>query len=199
MVETLFPGVYVQELPTRVRSIEGVSTSTAAFVGAGSRSVGPVLISSVAEFERAVTCHISRYLAAAVRGFFENGGRLCRVALSDAADPIEACLDALTTERLSMLCCPEEHDLARASEKMVRWCERRGDAICILQSPAPDFSDALPPEVRSSYAACYHPWLRLAGSADEEPLLVPPAGARMPGLTSSAACTTRRRPSGCEA
>jgi phage tail sheath protein FI len=35
MAETLFPGVYVEELPTHVRPIEGVSTSTAAFLGMG--------------------------------------------------------------------------------------------------------------------------------------------------------------------
>src|SRR4051812_47563816 len=32
-VETSYPGVYVEEVPTGIRPIEGVSTSTTAFVG----------------------------------------------------------------------------------------------------------------------------------------------------------------------
>jgi phage tail sheath protein FI len=32
-METLYPGVYIQEVSSRVRTIEGVMTSTAAFIG----------------------------------------------------------------------------------------------------------------------------------------------------------------------
>ncbi len=39
-METLHPGVYTLELPSAVRPIEGVSTSTAAFIGFASK--GPV-------------------------------------------------------------------------------------------------------------------------------------------------------------
>jgi phage tail sheath protein FI len=40
MPELLHPGVYVQEVPSAVRPIEGVSTSTAAFIGVADK--GPV-------------------------------------------------------------------------------------------------------------------------------------------------------------
>ena len=55
MPEYLSPGVYVEETTFRARSIEGVATSTAGFVGQcryGPTSGEPVLITSFDEFER---------------------------------------------------------------------------------------------------------------------------------------------------
>lgn len=40
MPEEIFPGVFVEEVPSGVKSIEGVSTSTAGFVG--SAADGPI-------------------------------------------------------------------------------------------------------------------------------------------------------------
>jgi phage tail sheath protein FI len=61
-----YPGVYIQEIPSGVRTITGVATSITAFVGraaAGPTDV-PVLINSFADFERrfgglAVGCPMS--------------------------------------------------------------------------------------------------------------------------------------------
>ena len=89
MPEYLAPGVYVEETSFRAKSIEGVSTSTAGFVGPA--RYGPIdglpeLITSFQEFERVFggserlqyfdedePSH--NYLAHAVRAFFDNGGR----------------------------------------------------------------------------------------------------------------------------
>ena len=90
MPEYLAPGVYVEETSFRAKSIEGVSTSTSAFVGPTRR--GPVgvrseLITSLGEFERFygsqqvlglanTNTYAQRinYLAQAVRNYFDNGG-----------------------------------------------------------------------------------------------------------------------------
>jgi phage tail sheath protein FI len=91
MPEYLAPGVYVEETSFRAKSIEGVSTSTAGFVGAA--RYGPVgglpeLVTSFTEFER-VFGGLDRldfvdgeaderehnYLAHGVRNFFDNGGK----------------------------------------------------------------------------------------------------------------------------
>ena len=52
-MELLHPGVYVQEVSSGVRPIEGVSTSTAAFIGPAER--GPLdhafMVTSFTEFE----------------------------------------------------------------------------------------------------------------------------------------------------
>jgi len=86
MAEYLAPGVYVEELPSLVMPIQGVSTSTAGMVGVTERgpSVGlPVLVTNINAFRRrfggfvrdAAVFGEARFLAHAVRGFFENGGR----------------------------------------------------------------------------------------------------------------------------
>jgi len=72
-----YPGVYVEEIPSGVRTITGVATSIAAFVGFAGR--GPVdravTITSWADYERIFGGLVYEYpLGYAVRDFFENGG-----------------------------------------------------------------------------------------------------------------------------
>ena len=94
MPEYLAPGVYVEEVSFRSKSIEGVSTSTAAFVGPtrkGPLSGTPEVITSFGDFERiygGLTEPVVRrrarssinYLAHAVNAFFTNGGARLYVA-----------------------------------------------------------------------------------------------------------------------
>ena len=97
MAEYLSPGVYVEEFESGGKPMEGVSTSTAGFIGLAER--GPVegvpqLITNFADFKRTYGGYLSesefgeyRFLAYAVEHFFINGGSRCfvaRVAPSDA-------------------------------------------------------------------------------------------------------------------
>ena len=88
MVEFAFPGVFVEEISFRAKSIEGVSTSTSGFVGPtrfGPLDVKPRLITSLGEFEQSYgdgnrlnfsdAGEIDNYLWHAVRAFFEEGGK----------------------------------------------------------------------------------------------------------------------------
>lgn len=87
MPEYLSPGVYVEETSFRSKSIEGVSTSTAGFVGParwGPISGEPELITNLADFERFYGgfdvlmfngVATTNYLWHAVRAFFEEGGQ----------------------------------------------------------------------------------------------------------------------------
>lgn len=90
MPEYLSPGVYVEEISTGPRPIEGVGTSTAGIVGQTERGPEePRLISSWLEFQRWYGGFIPdvSYVAYAIQGFFENGGQRCyvtRVASSEA-------------------------------------------------------------------------------------------------------------------
>lgn len=94
MPEYLAPGVYIEETSFRAKSIEGVSTSTAGFVGParyGPPEGLPELVTSFAEFER-IFGGLDRlqheggdglthnYLAHGVRAFFDNGGSRLYVA-----------------------------------------------------------------------------------------------------------------------
>ena len=72
-----FPGVYIQELPSGVRSIIGVSTSLTAFIGRALRgSVGvPTPVGSYADFNRFFGgLWVPSTLGYAVAQFFNNGG-----------------------------------------------------------------------------------------------------------------------------
>jgi Bacteriophage tail sheath protein len=78
-VSLSYPGVYVEELPSGVRSITGVATSIAAFVGRAQRGPtdqdGPVTIHSWADFERTFGgLWLSSPMSYAVSDFFDNGG-----------------------------------------------------------------------------------------------------------------------------
>src|SRR4029079_9526913 len=72
-----YPGVYVEEIPSGVRTITGVATSITAFIGSAPR--GPVnepfTINSFADYERNFGgISLSSTTSYAVRDFYLNGG-----------------------------------------------------------------------------------------------------------------------------
>lgn len=119
MPEYLAPGVYVEETSFRAKSIEGVGTSTTAFVGptrqgpvvttqsdaAGNPPVAPELLTSFGDFERLYGgiddlnfgpadpgTAVTNYLAHSVLQFFNEGGSrlyVARVANQAAAGATE--------------------------------------------------------------------------------------------------------------
>lgn len=86
MPEYLAPGVYVEETSFRAKSIEGVGTSTTAFVGPtrrGPTSGMPEMVTSLPDFERLYgslenlgfgSPSTLNYVAHAARAYFDNGG-----------------------------------------------------------------------------------------------------------------------------
>jgi hypothetical protein len=85
MPEYLTPGVYIEEIERGPRPIEGVPTSTAAFLGETERGpLRPRLVTSYGEYQRwfGNVFTAARFLPHAASGFFENGGKrlyVCRV------------------------------------------------------------------------------------------------------------------------
>jgi hypothetical protein len=79
MPEYLAPGVYVEEIDLGAKPIEGVSTSTAGFLGPTERGpLEPKLITGFPEFTQVYGGFLSdSHLAYAVDGFFRNGGQRC--------------------------------------------------------------------------------------------------------------------------
>src|SRR5260370_33265596 len=86
MPELLHPGVYVQEVPAAVKPIEGVSTSTAAFIGIADkgpipgtkrpnlRPAQPLLVTSSTEYTRNFGAFLSdSFRTNAHPGIFANG------------------------------------------------------------------------------------------------------------------------------
>jgi Bacteriophage tail sheath protein len=76
-VAVTYPGVYIEEIPSGVRTITGVATSITAFLGRASAGPinEPVTINSFADFERRFGgLDANRPLGYAVRDFYMNGG-----------------------------------------------------------------------------------------------------------------------------
>ncbi len=104
------PGVYVEEIDNAPRSVEGVGTSTAGFVGLaekGPAGGAPVLVTNFKSFLRQFGGFLSeythgeyRYLANSVEQFFANGGNRCYVArvIPDDAVPAKRTMGILTIE-----------------------------------------------------------------------------------------------------
>lgn len=112
MPEYLAPGVFVEETSFRSKSIEGVGTSTAAFVGLTARgpvtddTQPPILCVSTTDFERLYggtedldlgSGKVPNYLAHAVNAFFANGGGRLYVARINAAGATKGASPTLNT------------------------------------------------------------------------------------------------------
>ncbi|WP_022774821.1 phage tail sheath family protein [Butyrivibrio sp. AE2015] len=89
MPEYLSPGVYVEEYDNSPRSIEGVGTSTAGFIGLAEKGPiegAPLLVTNMKSFKQQFGGFLPeflygeyRYLANSVEQFFDNGGTRCYV------------------------------------------------------------------------------------------------------------------------
>lgn len=161
--------------------IEGVPTSTAAFVG--TFHAGPLAraerLTSVAELERNFG-KLNSDTGHAIQQFFANGGRTCWAVRVKASHTSVQKVAALTTgmraldqvNAFSLLCIPEtsELDVSAASEFIVSaepFCEQRRafllvDAPQILKKP----NDLLawlnePPSLRHRNAALYYPRVKV--------------------------------------
>lgn len=101
MPEYLHPGVYIEEIERGPKPIEGVPTSTAAFIGETERGpTKPRLVTSYKDYQRwfGDVFGDTKFMPYAVTGFFENGGKrvyVCRVT-DDAATPAEAVIGNFT-------------------------------------------------------------------------------------------------------
>ncbi|PTR34022.1 hypothetical protein C8J98_102210 [Luteibacter sp. OK325] len=91
-----YPGVYVEEIPSGVRTITGVATSITAFIGRAAQGAtdadldGPVIINSYGDYERNFGALDPNYpMGYAVRDFYLNGGSkaiIVRLYKGDASE-----------------------------------------------------------------------------------------------------------------
>lgn len=103
-----YPGVYVQEVPSGVRTIVGVSTSTAMFMGRVAEGLlnKPIRCLSYSDFENNFSEDISvGDMARYVKLFFLNGGTDCYVMrLAHGAEAASVSLKSVdNTERIRLI------------------------------------------------------------------------------------------------
>ncbi|MGH8581318.1 MAG: phage tail sheath family protein [Gammaproteobacteria bacterium] len=91
MVQVTYPGVYIQEIPSGVRTITGVATSIAAFVDSFPRGLlnEAVQCLSYADFEREFGgINVNSPASYGIKQFFQNGGSECWVVrVATIGDP----------------------------------------------------------------------------------------------------------------
>jgi phage tail sheath protein FI len=120
MTEYLAPGVYIEEVPFKSHTIEGVPTSTAAFIDIFAQ--GPigkaVKIDSYAAFERVFGgLHVGSEASYAIRQYYLNGGRVAWVVRVDdpcaekligdpAAQTGMYALEGIAPDHFNTLCIP---------------------------------------------------------------------------------------------
>lgn len=147
------PGVYVQEIGGPSAPIEGVSTSTAAFVDVFAEGPvqQPVLVQTMADFERTFGCLDAGSEASyGIRQFFANGGErawVVRVDCPDGAPPGAdqlltgmKKLDQIAPERFNLLCLPAmaalgRREAAKVHPRVVEYVDQKR-AFYLLDIPA---------------------------------------------------------------
>lgn len=183
-----FPGVYVEEIPSGVRTIEGVSTSVTALIGAARKGSfdKAVLITSFSEFTGTFgALHRELELGYAVRQFFLNGGKsahIVRVPRDATLAKFKQALRVLhRVDDVNLLTLPGVTDpkVLTAAETFCR--QRR--AFLITDSPptAKSPAEMLQAQqsgmlLKSSYAAVYYPWLKIQDPLTRKLRVTPPSG-----------------------
>ena len=193
-----FPGIYVQEILADVRPIEGVSTSTTAFVGwaARGRTDAAVDVKSVRDFIEAFGSLDSRSpLGSAVQQFFENGGTEASVVrladeagavLTPGTEPFARLLLPASgaggvfhldrAQLVNLLCVPGETTPGVIAALQAFCFARR---IFLIADGPPAAAAAPDPRITGDAAcnsAMYQPWLTTANPATGAIDAFPPCG-----------------------
>ncbi len=206
-VEVSYPGVYVEEVSTGIHPIEGVPTSTAAFVGRTTSGPvdSPVHVQNYRDFQQMFGSRSpASTLDHSVRLFFENGGGdalIVRVGTGRGGTITDNAISAprLEAEKrglwaldkakcFNLLCVPplaEGKDIGQQTRAAaIRYCETHGalfiaDPSVAWQSPKQAIAglNAALP-TRSSHVALFFPFLQVADPASSGKVAtVAPCGA----------------------
>ncbi len=159
---TIKPGVFVQNIRIQPQPIEGVSTSTAAFLGeAETGPKMPTLVTSFAEYQRVFGGYFGedKYLPYAIEGFFLNGGQRCYVCRITATDYAGALAKLEVVEDVSIIYSPNTQASPGLVELLIGHCESLRYRFAILDSVKGENSSRITKPKESTFAALYYPWI----------------------------------------
>jgi uncharacterized protein len=171
----LTPGVYVQEVPSGIRSISGAPTGVTAFVGAARKGATyrAVVVTSLADFvNRFGALHSDLELGYAIGLFFANGGKLARVVRVAREATLAQWRQGLAALApagdFDLLVLPGLDNAAVAGEALA--CAQSRRAMLLLDSPRDAGSVALMQKAaaglpESHDAAVYFPWVEIRDPA----------------------------------
>lgn len=173
------PGIFVEEISTQQKPIEGVSTSTAAFLGETQMgATTPTLVTSWLEFQTLLGDNFGadKYLPYAVEGFFLNGGKRCYICKVTNSDYASTLSKLETVEEVSIIYSPNAQAVAGLADALISHCERLRSRFAIFDSLKGQDSSIVTKTHESSFAAMYYPWIYVKQSKTRQMFLVPPGG-----------------------
>ncbi len=184
MPMTEFPGVYIEEVPTGAQSIEGVSTSTAGFIGRAPRAeiAEPRIVHSFGDYERRFggirdtgTSTLGDALSLSVQAFFANGGTRAWIAPlarrgAERARYTKALASLDRMRDIAMICLPGVAAGTRLGAAVlplaIAAVEKLQSRMLIVDPPSgavlagtADVEKLRLPA--SSFAALYYPWVKV--------------------------------------
>lgn len=178
------PELQIEEGPLGPPPITGESTTTAGMTGVTERGPEePQLITSWREYQDRFGGFVEGgFLPAAVKGFFDNGGRRVYVARAGDARAGLAALEAI--DEIAILLAPDEvtDSSGAITNAVIDQCERLRDRFAVVSAPPNrDRIQALRPPRDSAFAAFYYPWVRVLDPVRQPAgavatVLVPPGG-----------------------
>ncbi|OIO71885.1 MAG: hypothetical protein AUJ57_06475 [Zetaproteobacteria bacterium CG1_02_53_45] len=193
MPNYLHPGVYVEEIPSGSKPIEGVGTSITAFVGkgGGSSAAEPLLIHSWSDYEREYGAVDSDddAMGLAVTNYYLNGGRdayICLLASDADAAGYQSCFDGplRKIQDISIIVLPgvvwDSSDEQTKLGHAISHCSTMKNRMVLVDLPNDALSSASDVEAlaltSSAYAASYYPWIKVSSPETENSTVsVPPS------------------------
>ena len=186
-LQSKIPGVYLTEIsPSPVTEL---LTGVPIFFGLAddNQKVNyyPRRLTLLGQFEQFFSSNQDSYLGDAVRGFFENGGRLCYVMpLPDnTLDALKKGLEASEiVENIDLVCAPDlmqakDQDILVMQREILSHCEKMGDRFAILDAVNSNDVQAINEQKKgliSNYGVLYAPWFGIENREKENP--IPPCG-----------------------
>ncbi|MEE4298274.1 MAG: phage tail sheath subtilisin-like domain-containing protein [Pseudomonadales bacterium] len=206
MPEYLAPGVFVEEVSFRARTIEPAVDPVTVFVGPTTRGrigVPSPVIESFAAFRRGYGGladlrigggqRLLNHVAHAAQAFFREGGRrlqIVRVGGGDGRSPslrgYQAALRVVDRiEGLRTVAAPGSSALPALADDvraaLITHAARSGRRSCVLLDPDPSTPPASARALATAFdapdAALYYPWIAVRSPTGGGDLLIPPSGA----------------------
>jgi hypothetical protein len=206
MPEYLAPGVFVEEVSFRSRTIEPADAAVTVFVGPTARGRAGVLspvIGSFAAFQRDYGGlaelrigggqRLVNHVAHAAQAFFREGGRrlrIVRVGGGDGRSPslrgYQAALRGVDRiQGLRTVAAPGSSALPALADDvraaLIAHAAHSGRRSCVLLDPDPSTPPASAKALAAAFdspdAALYYPWIAVRGPTTGRDLLIPPSGA----------------------
>jgi phage tail sheath protein FI len=183
MMDYFTPGVHIEEKPA-TGPIQGIGTSTAAFIGkvaGGNTDLQEV--TNWSQYKRYFSTDEEPpspysgdsppcYLAHAVEGFFRNGGTRAYI-LPLGNEDLNTKLERLARiTDVNIVCYPGCGNSEGAA--IINHCEEMGDRFAILDSKTDDRASLTS---KDGFAALYYPWIKITDPENRENQIeVPPSG-----------------------